>query len=187
MSDTILPAGSLDNLKTYLRISSSDSSKDALLNLLLESCTQAAEVYIGRYIIARDIIEEPHDFDGVKSRYLQLDQYPVCKINSIIQNGESLDVASLKVDMYNGLVKKSSPWRGVVLVSYKAGIAAGLEDVPKNIQLALWRWIESILSEQESGGLKSETLGDYSVSYYDERQIPPASALLLESYRKVNL
>lgn len=187
MSDTISPAASLGDLKTYLRIPSSDDSKDALLNLLLESCTQAAELYTGRYIIARDIVEEPHDFDNVKSRYLQLEQYPVIKINSIMQNGETLDLSSVKTDMYNGLIKNTSPWRGVVLVSYKAGIASCRADVPKNIQLALWRWIASILSEQEAGGLKSETLGDYSVSYYDERQVPPASALLLESYKKVNL
>ncbi len=187
MSEIIQPACTLGDLKIYLKISEEDESKDSLLNLLLESCTIAAERYMGRYIIAREITEEPHDFENGKSKYLQLEQYPVFEISKIIQNGEEIEVSSLKADKYNGLIKKSTPWRGAVLASYKAGIAASQESVPANIRLAICCWIASMLSEQESGGVKSETLGDYSVSYYDERQVPPSSAVLLESYRKVNL
>lgn len=187
MSNNLTAAISLEELKVYLKIPSSDTSRDALLNLLLESCTLAAERYMGRYIIARDISDEPHDFDGLKSKYLQLEQYPIIEIESIIQNGENLDLSSLKSDNYNGLIKKNTPWRGVVLASYKAGIAANQEEVPANIRLALFQWVGFLLSEQESGGIKSETLGDYSVSYYDERQVPSACALLLETYRKVNI
>ncbi|MDR1683940.1 MAG: phage head-tail connector protein, partial [Elusimicrobiota bacterium] len=46
-------ATTLENLKTYLGLK--DESKDALLTLLLESCTDAAEKYLGRYIVARAI------------------------------------------------------------------------------------------------------------------------------------
>lgn len=187
MSEIIQPACTLGDLKNYLKISGDDLSKDALLNLLLESCTIAAERYMGRYIIARDITEEPHDFENGKSKYLQLDQYPVFEINEIVQNGEEIALSSLKADKYNGLIKKGTPWRGAVLVSYKAGIAPSQGSVPANIRLAICQWIAAMLCDQESGGVKSETLGDYSVSYYDDRQVPSSSAILLESYRKVNL
>lgn len=187
MSEIIQPVSTLGDLKTYLKISEEDNSKDALLNLLLESCTIAAERYMGRYIVARDITEEPHDFENGKSKYLQLEQYPVFEISKIVQNGEEIAVSSLKSDKYNGLIKKSTPWRGAVLASYKAGIADSQANVPANIRLAIWQWIAAMLCEQESGGLKSETLGDYSVTYYDERQVPSSSAMLLDSYRKVSL
>lgn len=187
MSDSFMPSAVPEDLKSYLRIPAADTSKDSLLMLLLESCTLAAERYIGRYIIARSITEEPHDFYNVKSKYLQLEHYPVSSITSVMQNGENIDLSLIKADKYNGLLKKAVPWRGVVLVTYNAGIAANYSGLPKNIRLAVFQWIAVLLAEQENGGVKSETLGDYSVSYYDERQIPPTCAMLLESYRKVNI
>ena len=72
MSESFMPSAVPEDLKSYLRIPAADTSKDSLLMLLLESCTLAAERYIGRYIIARSITEEPHDFYNAKSKYLQL-------------------------------------------------------------------------------------------------------------------
>ena len=72
MSEIIQPACTLGDLKIYLKISEEDESKDALLNLLLESCTIAAERYMGRYIIERKITEAPQDVENGKSTYLKL-------------------------------------------------------------------------------------------------------------------
>ncbi len=187
MSDNLTPVSVPEDLKQYLRIPAADTSKDDLLLLLLESCTLAAERYIGRYIIERSISEEPHDFYKAKSKYLQLDHYPVKEVSAVMQNGENIDLSLIKTDNHNGLLKNSVAWRGVVIVSYTAGLAQDYSSLPKNIRLALFQWIGVLLAEQESGGIKSETLGDYSVSYYDGRQIPPACALLLESYRKFDI
>lgn len=187
MSDNLTPVSVPEDLKKYLRIPIADTSKDDLLILLLESCTMAAERYIGRYIIERDISEEPHDFYKAKSKYLQLEHYPVREVSAVMQNGENIDLSLIKTDTHNGLLKNSVAWHGVVLVSYTAGLAQDYTGLPKNIRLALFQWIAVLLREQESGGIKSETLGDYSVSYYDSSQIPPTCALLLESYRKIDI
>jgi hypothetical protein len=118
---------------------------------------------------------------------LQLEHYPVKEITEVKQNGAPLPPNAYKTDVQSGLIKKQGGWSGLANITYKAGIAADAQSVPKNIQLALWQWVADILQMQETGSLKSESLGDYSVSYYDERQIPSSVALLLEAYRRVSL
>ena len=181
-----LSATTLASLKTYLGIS--DTEKDELLTLLIQSCSEAAEKYIGRNIIARAVSQEPHDCQCRKDRYLQLEQYPVTQISAIMQDGIAVPADSYKTDLYNGIIKKTCGfWRGVVLADYTAGIAADVQSVPKNIQLALWQWIADILQIQQNGGLKSETLGDYGATYYDEHKMPASAAMLLDCYKKVSI
>ena len=67
------------------------------------------------------------------------------------------------------------------------GIAQNTASVPKNLQLAIWIWIQNLLAKQESGIVKSESLGDYSVSYQDESSIPSSVRSLLEGYRRFDL
>ncbi len=186
-NETALRATTVNALKEYLKISSSDDSKDALLEVLLDSCTAAAEKYLGRYIVAREISQEPHDFDGLKTKYLQLEQYPLTSISEILQDGIEVPSDAYRCDKYNGIIKKSVGWRGIVLATYVGGLAQDTASVPKNIQLAIWQWISDILQVQENGSVKNETLGDYSVSYYDERPVPLSVASLLEGYRRINL
>lgn len=183
-----LSATTLSSVKTYLGIAQSNTEKDDLLTLLIESCSEAAEKYLGRNIVSRAALQEPHDCQGNKSKYLQLEQYPVTSITSVMQDGQQIPADSYKADTYNGILKKSTGhWHGIILVDYSAGLAADAQSVPKNIQLALWQWVADILQMQQSGGLKSEGLGDYNVTYYDEHKIPASAALLLDSYRKVSI
>jgi len=185
---TITAATKLEALKKYLQIAPENTDKDALFTMLLESCTEAAEKFLGRNIIAREIIGEPHDFDGLRTKYIQLENYPVIEITQILQDGVPLESAAYKTDTRSGIIKNTlTHWRGVVMADYRAGLAEDAENVPPNIQLALWQWVADILQMQDSCGVRRETLGDYSVSYYDEHAIPPAVALLLEPYRKVSL
>ena len=67
-------ATTLDNLKKYLNVASGDTSKDDLFELLIESVTNAAEEYLGRFIVARQISQEPYDCTNSKSKYLLVRQ-----------------------------------------------------------------------------------------------------------------
>ena len=187
MSLPTTAATTLENLKSFLGVSAQDTSKDSLYELLIESCTEAAERYLGRNIVARTISEEPHDKQGSKTKYLQVRQYPITSITTIIEDGQTIDTAILKLDKYNGIIKKPTNWKGAVLITYIAGLAANTASVSKNIQLAIWQWVQEILKIQENCNIKGETLGDYSVSYYDEHSIPQQVALLLEGYKRVDL
>lgn len=187
MSLPTTAATTLENLKSFLGVNTQDTSKDSLYELLIESCTEAAERYIGRNIVARTITEEPHDKQGSKTKYLQVCQYPISSITSIVEDGQTIDTTILKLDKYNGIIKKPTNWKGAVLVTYIAGLAQDTASVPKNIQLAIWQWVKDILNLQENCNIKGETLGDYSVSYYEEHSIPSQVAMLLEGYRRIDL
>lgn len=187
MSLPTTAATSLENLKSFLGVNTQDTSKDSLYELLIESCTEAAERYLGRNIVARTITEEPHDKQGSKTKYLQVRQYPISSITTIVEDGQSIDPTILKLDKYNGIIKKPTNWKGAVLITYIAGLAQDTASVPKNIQLAIWHWVKEVLKIQEDCNIKGETLGDYSVSYYEEHSIAPQVALLLEGYRRIDL
>ena len=183
LSATTLPA-----LKAYLGISSQQTDKDELLTLLMQSCTDAAEKYTGRFFVARPVLQEPHDCQNAKSKYIQLEQYPVTAITKIMQDGQELSADAFKADAYNGIIKKAcGHWHGIIMADYSAGLAPDAQSVPKNIQLAIWQWVADILQMQQNGGLKSEGLGDYNVTYYDEHKIPASAAMLLDCYRKVSV
>lgn len=188
MSLPTTAATTLENCKKYLNIGSSDTSKDELLELLIEATTNAAEEYLGRNIVARQISQEPYDCTNSKSKYLQLKQYPVTTVTTIVEDGETLDTTALKIDNSNGIIKRNVFWKGAVLVTYTAGLAANTASVPKNIQLAIWQWVSYLLNTQESQGIDSETLGDYSVNYLEQNQeVPSTVASLLEGYKRIDL
>ena len=187
MSLPTTSATSLENCKKYLNISANDTSKDELLELLIEAATNAAENYLGRYIVARQISQEPYDCTNSKSRYLQLRQYPVSSVTAIVEDGETIQVSGLTIDTANGTLKSKIFWKGAVLVTYTAGIAANTASVPKNLQLAIWQWVSFILNTQGSQGIDSETLGDYSVNYLEQTPIPATVLSLLEGYKRIDL
>ena len=187
MSLPTTAATTLANCKKYLNIPASDTSKDDLLELLIETATNAAEEYLGRYIVARQISQEPYDCTNSKSKYLQLKQYPVSTLTAVVQNGETLDTSALTLNSSDGILKRRIFWDGAVLVTYTAGIASATANVPKNIQLAIWQWVACILNTQGAQGIDSETLGDYSVNYIDQNPIPPTVISLLEGYKRIDL
>ena len=187
MSLPTTAATTLENLKKYLNISASDTSKDDLFELLIESVTNAAEEYLGRYIVARQISQEPYDCTNSKSKYLQLKQYPVTTVTTVVEDGETLDTTALKIDTSNGIIKRNIFWKGAVLVTYTAGLAANTASVPKNIQLAIWQWVSYLVNTKESQGIDSETLGDYSVNYLEQNAVPGTVISLLEGYKRIDL
>ena len=187
MSLPTTAATTLQNCKKYLNIAQSDTSKDDLLELLIEATTTAAEDYLGRYIVARQISQEPYDCLNANSKYLQLKQYPVTTLTAVLEDGETVPTSALTLDNTNGILKRNIFWKGAVLVTYTAGIASSTANVPKNLQLAIWQWVSFLLNTQGSQGIYSETLGDYSVNYLEQNPIPATVLSLLESYKRIDL
>ncbi|WP_424244678.1 hypothetical protein Dip510_001939 [Elusimicrobium posterum] len=175
----------LQETKLYLKID--NDAQDELLTALIESLSSAMETYLGRFIIERNITDEPHYLEQ-DSRFINLDFYPVTEIYEISEDCEKTDLAKIKIDKQNGIIKKVyGRWGEAVLVSYKAGLAADTAAVPKDIKLAVWNWIGAIMSKND-GSIKAESLGDYSVTYNSEEfAMPPLCESLLENYRRHNV
>ena len=171
----------LEEAKQYLE--TEDGSRDALISALTESVSSAAEIFTGRFIIDRVIEEELHFFERA-GQTLQLNFYPVKQIIKIIQNGVEIDAAQTSQDKEAGiLIRKHEYFQGAVLVTYEAGLAANTADVPKDIKLACAQWIKYFLSS--GAAVKTESLGDYSVSYAELcGGMPPSVSAILEKYKR---
>ena len=174
----------LTNLKSYLKIS--DTTDDTLLQSLIDALSNAIEQYLRRYVINTTIVNEIYDCSNVIEN-LQLNSYPIVSITAMTQNSDSIDLDLIDIDNIAGIIKRNDgcSFYGEISIVYKSGLAQNSESVPQDIQLALWQWIESVYRKQE-GNTKSENLGDYSISYFENNDPMPASAkALLDTYKKV--
>lgn len=170
---------SVEEAKMFLGITNNE--KDDRLSAVLEGVSAAAEAHLGRYVLEREIADEEHCFtESVKT--LRLNHYPVREILRISVNGENKNWSA--ADYSAGIVWGDGGFSGRALVSYRAGLAAGITDVPRDIKIALCLWAKEIISKDNF--IKSESLGDYSVSY-ESSAMPPAAAALLAPYRGYSL
>ncbi|ACC98637.1 hypothetical protein Emin_1085 [Elusimicrobium minutum Pei191] len=175
----------LEEVKKYLNIGG--ETHDEVLQILVESLSSAVEVYLGRFVIERIIETEFHFFDR-PSKTMQTNFYPLKEVFEITLNSEKINLSMFNVDRTNGIIRKiEGSFLGTVCINYKTGIADTIQNVPKDIKLALWHWIKHIYLKNE-GNIKAETLGDYSVSYGEYNDSMPEITLdLLENYRKLGL
>ncbi|MDD4005395.1 MAG: phage gp6-like head-tail connector protein, partial [Elusimicrobiaceae bacterium] len=77
-------------VKTFLKISDLDTSRDGLLEALIDSVSEAAENYTGRLFVKRTVVEETHYCDGST---LQLNHYPALSVSELEQGGETVNPA----------------------------------------------------------------------------------------------
>lgn len=170
----------LSAVKNYLRIDDTDTSNDAILESLIDAVSQAIETYTGRFFVRREVIEEPHEANG---KIIELDHYPVSSVSTVMINASELDPGQYTITKYAGVIETDFTMEGAVLVTYTPGYSDTSADTPKDVQLAAWKWISQIFNS-ENPNIKSETLGDFSVTYFDiEENVPKEVAPLLENYR----
>ncbi|MCL2887950.1 MAG: hypothetical protein FWF35_01355 [Elusimicrobia bacterium] len=174
----------LEEVKQYFE--TEDNARDGILNALIQSVSSAAEVFTGRFIINRVIDEELHFFERAE-RSLRLNFYPVKQIIKIIQNGQEVDIAQITADKESGILRRHyDSFSGAVLVTYEAGLSGDTAGVPQDIKLACAQWIKYFLSSDAA--VKSESLGDYSVSYAELcGGMPAQAAAVLEKYKRYNV
>ncbi len=169
----------LSAAKNYLKIAAGDTSRDELLEELISALSLAMENHIGRAIIRRQIVDEPHEGSG---RVLQLENYPVTEFAVLLEDGETVPADKYEVIKASGLVLGKRAFRGTLLASYSAGYADTAQNAPRDVQLALWKWLYASLYTED--GVERETLGDYSVQYYGFAEGMPRDTMrLLEPYR----
>jgi len=172
----------LGSVKTYLGIS--DSSRDTLLESLINSASALVEKYTGRYFVVRAAIAELHDGEA-GCENIKLKYYPVTAVASVKVDGVTADASLYSVDKEAGLVRMSGGWsRGEqnVEVVYSAGMAAATADVPGDLQLAC-QMLVSLFFNRRDASVERQTLGDYSISYAaNERGLPLTVAAMLERY-----
>jgi uncharacterized phiE125 gp8 family phage protein len=142
----------IDALKDYLRISRDD--EDALLESLIRAASGAAERFIGAMLIVREVNETL----GAAPDWRRLAMGPVRAITSLAgvpaEGSEfPLPVESYGIDIDgkgDGWVRVTRPGAaGRVRVTYEAGMANAVEDLPEPIRHGIIRFAGELHASRE--------------------------------------
>jgi len=166
---------SLSSVKDALDITNSDDD-DLLINLINAS-TEMIENYCGRRFTETTYTNEI--YDGVASKVLLLRNWPVSSIGSLqIRSG---DFDSPSWDTIDSglwtLLTDGGHDRGAVYLdagfrefpyAYRiTTYTAGYNPIPDDLRQACEMLVTYLFNERKSKGIKSQTLGRYSVTFSD--------------------
>ena len=184
---------SLSDVKVMLNISSSDTSLDDKLNLLIKQVSAQIESYLGYKLARKDYTEELH---AVNCRQLlSLNHFPIQSVTSVTHNGEEI-TDYLVIDEYSkwGRLYRKFGWCGSLitqgfehdvvsgaydyLVTYTAGYylpgdteyVEGADDsLPYDISVACANMVVLKYNYDAQGatGLKAHSEGNISDTYGD--------------------
>jgi len=157
----------LANVKLMLGIT--DSSKDSLLELLINSCTDWIESYCGRRFKApSSAVVELIDC-GYQS-ILILRDYPITTFTKLEErisqtDFEIIDSDDYLVDTANGRIILSFETQAGV-GQYRAEYIGGFSTIPNDLSMACTQLVINEYNDRAGGGeIRSESLGEYSVTY----------------------
>lgn len=97
---------SLADMKTYLGIDTLDTSQDAFLTEQLTLVSDAVEAYCRRVFTEDEYIQTYYKNDYPISRQLLTFHYPVSAIDSIVEDGVTVDAADYRLQKGTGSVIK---------------------------------------------------------------------------------
>lgn len=182
----------LDNLKTFLGISG--SGQDDLLNLLNEQASAMVEKKCMRTFEETTYTEE--EYDGTGEKELILKQFPVTstttfklEVNNALDNTddwEEIDTDDYWVDNDQGIVTKITEFM-CGKQRYRVTYSAGYATIPYDLQYVVMQLVSLFLNKRRGAGLKSETLGDHTVTFEGMLSENDGLYKMLDSYRKIPL
>ncbi|MCY6957883.1 head-tail connector protein [Clostridium brassicae] len=195
----------LEELKQWLNIDQSDTSKDIILNIYINGVSEMIIGMIGRNILAEDHIEK---YAGTNSNALILKNYPINSVTSIkyiIDNAvyRELDSTEYDINSKSGILYKDLVWgkiggsslmsqrinypRRHIRIEYNAGYA----EVPADLKLLALQLIKSQLgidsSEGASQGLKSYSISDVKMEWKEDVKLSQEQIAIVNKYRAVNI
>lgn len=168
----------LARVKRYLEIESTDTSRDDLLNELINACSSAIENYCDRKFKSQTHTET---LWGVNTKIF-VKNYPITAITSVTEEGETSPIESKYYknrETYIQLKDYSIDPEDDVTVVYVAGYAA----IPEDLQFACSKLVDAYF--------KSD-IADYSKTFeagivIRPEAIPGQVRALLDPYKKMRV
>jgi len=180
----------LDNTKTFLGISTHE--KDELLKMLINMSTDFIETKCGRRFAST--VYTDSKYNGTGNNELVLTQFPVISFTSLYRNTscdnsdnwELIDSSDYWIDLSSGVISKTSIFsKGVQ--NYKVTYTGGYATIPYDLQYSCMTFVSDFLTKGKSSGIKSESLGDHSITFEDIYQTNNTIKDILNNYMNVSL
>lgn len=158
----------IEEVKT--RLSITGSGDDAVLTQVVEEIDQAIKTYLDRNIESLAYDEYVDTSEGLNREKYFTKDFPIDDGSvTITDNGtEWVEGTNYDVDYINGIIFfHTLPSIGFkeLRVQYTAGYSA--EAMPKDLKMAVINASCTLYNNRKQTGIKSESLGDYSVTYLD--------------------
>lgn len=176
----------LDNAKDFLGIT--DSSKDDLLEILINQATDYIENECNRRFESTVYTEQEYSGRGIKT--IQLDEFPVItftllEVNNNTDNTDNwseIDTDNYWVEEDTGILTKTTNYaKGNK--NYRATYTAGFTTIPHDLQFACMMLVSETFNKRKAMGVKSESLGDHSLTFESIKQENSAFTAILSNYR----
>lgn len=169
---------SLVNVRAYLQFPATDTSKDTLLENLINRASAAIESDCGREFKTRTQTET-HYLDEA-TRRLMVKQFPITAITSITDDGTALTADEL-ADCENRetYIKLDTEREGKVDVVYTAGYAT----IPADLEQAC---ILLVMYYYKMDVANFSTVFAESGAVFRPSRLPPHMAFLTDKYRKIS-
>ncbi len=146
------PYAALDEVKDYLNISDSDTSKNNLLNIFREASSSVIDEYVGQVFEIEYGISS--DFLNVKDRdVFILNRWPVVGISSI-ESG-----VDYQLNSEAGIIFLDSTFSGDFALSYSAG-----QQPPQQVKVACLELTFLTWTRRKTMGLNQMSMGDFQFS-----------------------
>jgi uncharacterized phiE125 gp8 family phage protein len=180
----------LGNAKTFLGINNGD--KDELIGMLIDQATDYLETKCGRRFASTVYTNE--EYDGRESYELNLKNYPIISFTSLSKNlaydnsddWETVDADDYWVENETGIITKTTLFRRGTK-NYRATFTAGYATIPYDLQYACLTIVSETLNRRAAMGLKSESLGDHSITFESLYQSNPILKDVVSNYREIPL
>ncbi len=192
----------LQELKDFMGIAQTDTSKDAILTLYISGISQQIQKQIGRNIFAKDYVER---YKGTNTAQLVLNNYPVNTVDMVEYVFENevyrtLDDYEYGLNQEGGFLTKDDGW---LLEGYSLGYMsdkidfprrhirvtynAGYTDVPFELKLLCMQYISDLFSMDNSKGtlLTDYKIDDISMTFRNEIKFSEDQLKAIKSYKDV--
>ena len=184
----------LEDTKEYREIEGTDN--DNLLQQLIGAASQFVKTETGYEWVETTYKEL---IDGERTETLILTQKPIISVVSLVINGETISSDNYYIYNESGMLKRQDI--GIYNVGYthhsRKGLlfprgqqnieveyVAGYEDVPQDLQKAVWSMINTQLGGKGYEGLESYSIGDESMKWR-EAGLPVEVQQTIARYKSV--
>lgn len=170
----------LANTKESLGIASGTTTDDELLKRLINSATQTIERYLGGRRLASTAYTNER-YDGTGTDKLKLRNWPVTAITDVqymtgdygTPKWESFDSDFYIVDTADGqnagVIRYSAGSFNAGVENIQVSYTAGYTTIPFDIEEACIQIVSTMYKQRKARGIKSESLGDRSVTYFENK------------------